>query len=89
MFGDFYLRFAEDALEMTDTERRSCKKVENAQPRAIAQTLIDPDQVHGPVNNTPPMWRNSRLLFRPHDARAPDIACGRAARSDSGGRHPV
>jgi hypothetical protein len=31
---------------MTDAERRSRKKMEDAQPRAIAKTLIDMDQVH-------------------------------------------
>jgi hypothetical protein len=31
---------------MTDTERRSGEKMENAQPRAIAKTLINLDEVH-------------------------------------------
>ena len=32
---------------MADAERRSGKKMENAEPRAIAKALIDLDQVHG------------------------------------------
>ena len=31
---------------MADAERRPCKKMENAQPRAVAEALIDLDQVH-------------------------------------------
>jgi hypothetical protein len=43
---DFYLWLIENVLKMADTERRSCKKMENAQPRAIAKTLINLDEVH-------------------------------------------
>jgi hypothetical protein len=47
MFGNLDLRLTKDVLKVTDTERRSCKKMENAQPRAIAKALIDLDQIHG------------------------------------------
>jgi hypothetical protein len=46
MFGNFYLWFTENVLKMTDAERRLCKKMEDAQPRAIAKALIDLDEVH-------------------------------------------
>jgi hypothetical protein len=31
---------------MTDAERRPCKEMEDAKPRAVAKALIDLDQVH-------------------------------------------
>jgi hypothetical protein len=43
---DFHLWLAKNVLKMTDTERRSCEKMEDARPRAIAKTLINLDQVH-------------------------------------------
>jgi hypothetical protein len=47
MFGNLDLRLTKNVLKMADAERRFCKKMENAQPRAIAKALIDLDQVHG------------------------------------------
>ncbi len=47
MFGNLDLRFMKDLLKVTDAERRLCKKMKNAQPCAIAKTLINLDQVHG------------------------------------------
>ena len=47
MFGNLDLRLTKNVLKVTDAERRSYKKLENAQPRAIAKALIDSDQVHG------------------------------------------
>jgi len=47
MFGNLDLRLTENVLKVADAERRSCKKMENAQARAIAKALIDLDQVHG------------------------------------------
>ena len=44
---DFHLWLAKNVLKMTDAERRSRKKIENAQSRAIAKALIDLNQVHG------------------------------------------
>src|SRR5207244_11178848 len=41
------------------------------------------------ANNKLRTWRNSRLLFRSHDARALDIVSGRAARLGLDARHPV
>ena len=46
MFGNLDLRFTKNVLKMTDAERGSCKKIENAQSRAIAKALIDLDEVH-------------------------------------------
>ena len=46
MFGNLDLWFTENVLQMTDTERRSCEKMEDAQPRAITKTLVNLDQVH-------------------------------------------
>ena len=43
---DFHLWLTENVLKMTDTERRSCKKMEDAQSRAIAKALVDLDQIH-------------------------------------------
>jgi hypothetical protein len=42
----FDLRFTKNVLKMTDAERRSCKKIEKTQSRAIAKALIDIDEVH-------------------------------------------
>jgi hypothetical protein len=47
MFGNFDLRLTKNVLKVTDAKRRSRKKMENPQPRAIAKALIDWDQVHG------------------------------------------
>jgi hypothetical protein len=33
-------------LKMTDAQRRSCKKIQDAQSRAIAKALIDLGQIH-------------------------------------------
>jgi hypothetical protein len=46
MFGNLDLWFTENFLKMADAQRRSCKKMEDAQSRAIAKALIDLDQVH-------------------------------------------
>jgi hypothetical protein len=46
MFGNFDLWLTKNVLKVTDTKRRSCKKMENSQPRAIAKALIDSDKVH-------------------------------------------
>jgi hypothetical protein len=46
VFGNFHLRFAQDFLKMANAERRFCKQMKNAQPRAVAKTLIDFDQIH-------------------------------------------
>ena len=46
MFGNFDLRFTENLLKMADAQRRSFEKMEDAQSRAIAEALIDLDQVH-------------------------------------------
>jgi hypothetical protein len=46
MFGNLNLRLTKNVLEVTNAEGRSCKKMEDAQPRAIAKALIDLDQVH-------------------------------------------
>lgn len=43
---DFHLWLTENVLKMTDAERRFCKKMEDAQPGAIAKTLVNLDQVH-------------------------------------------
>ncbi len=43
---DFHLWLAKNILKMTNTERRSGEKMENAQPRAISKTLINLDEVH-------------------------------------------
>jgi hypothetical protein len=47
MFGNLDLRFTKNVLKMTDAQRGSRKKIENAQSRAIAKALIDLNQVHG------------------------------------------
>jgi hypothetical protein len=52
MFGNLNLRLAENDLKMTDAKRRSGKKMENAQPGAIAKTLIDLDQIHGDLTTS-------------------------------------
>jgi hypothetical protein len=46
MFGNLDLRLTKNVLKVTDTQRRPCKKIENAQSRAIAKALIDLDQIH-------------------------------------------
>jgi hypothetical protein len=46
VFGNLDLWLTKNVLEMTNAERRFCKKMEDAQSRAIAKTLIDLNQVH-------------------------------------------
>jgi hypothetical protein len=46
VLGNLDLPLTENVLKMTDAERRFCKKIENAQARAIAKALIDLDQIH-------------------------------------------
>lgn len=46
MLRNLDLRLTENVLKMTDAQRRPRKKMEDAQPRAIAEALIDLDEVH-------------------------------------------
>ena len=46
MFGDFYLRFAKNLLEMADAKRCFCQQIQNAKPRPIAEALVNLNQVH-------------------------------------------
>jgi len=46
MFGDFYLRFAKNLLEMADAKRCFCQQMQNAKPRPIAKALVNLNQVH-------------------------------------------
>ena len=46
MLRDFHLWLPENILEMTDAERRSGKKMEDAQPSTVAKALINLEQVH-------------------------------------------
>src|SRR2546423_7604456 len=46
VLGNFHLRLAQDRLEMADAERRLRQQIQNPQPGAIAETLIDLDEVH-------------------------------------------
>ena len=40
------LRFADDILQMADAERSPEQQMHDAQTRAVAETLVDADQVH-------------------------------------------
>lgn len=40
------LRFGDDILQMADAERSPEQQMHNAQPRAVAEALMDADQVH-------------------------------------------
>jgi hypothetical protein len=44
--GNFDLGFAENFLEVTDTERPVEKEMDNAQPRQVAETLVNTNKVH-------------------------------------------
>jgi hypothetical protein len=47
VLGNLHLRFLEDFLEVTNAERTLRQDMQDAQPRAVAKTLIDFDQIHG------------------------------------------
>ena len=47
VFGDLHLLRAQHLLEVTDAERPVQQQVEQPQTRAVAQALVDRDQVHG------------------------------------------
>jgi len=46
VFGNLYLRFIEDVLEMADAERRLRKQVKDTKSCSIAETLINSYQIH-------------------------------------------
>jgi hypothetical protein len=47
VLGNLYLGFVEQLLEMANAERTIAKEVQDAQPRAVAETLINLHKVHG------------------------------------------
>ncbi|HEU0274220.1 MAG TPA: hypothetical protein VFQ83_06815 [Candidatus Udaeobacter sp.] len=47
MLGNLDLLLTENVLKVTDAKWRSCKKMKDTQPGAIAKTLINLDQLHG------------------------------------------
>lgn len=51
MLGDFYLRFLQDFLEMTDTKRSLAEEMEKTQPGRIGQTLMNLGKSHLPNDN--------------------------------------
>jgi hypothetical protein len=67
---------------MTDAERRSGKKMEDAQPRTIAEALVNLDQIHRGVSNMLPQSRSKPPLSSLHLAHAHGIEFGRGAVSD-------
>src|SRR5882724_9317447 len=46
VLGNFYLWLAQDRLEMADAQGRLRQQMENPQPRPVAETLIDLNQIH-------------------------------------------
>ena len=46
MLGNLHLRLTEDFLEMTDTERPLREQMQDAQPRPVAETFVDPNEIH-------------------------------------------
>ena len=47
MLGHFGLRDAKNFLEVTDTKRTACQQMDDPQPRGVAETLVNRNQVHG------------------------------------------
>jgi hypothetical protein len=48
MLGNFGLRDTKNFLEVTDTKRTACQQMDDPQPRGIAETMVNRDQLHGP-----------------------------------------
>jgi hypothetical protein len=46
MLGDLHLGFAQQLLEVADTERTMTEQIENPEPGAVAEALVDLDQFH-------------------------------------------
>ena len=46
MFRNFYLRLVQNFLKMTNAERPPREQMQNAEPRLIAQTLVNLNQFH-------------------------------------------
>ena len=46
MLGHFGLRDAKNFLEVTDTKRTACQQMDDPQPRGVAETLVNRNQVH-------------------------------------------
>ena len=46
MLGDLGLRKAQNFLEMADAKRTLCQQMDDSQPRGIAETLVNLNQLH-------------------------------------------
>src|SRR5205814_4553555 len=46
VLGNFYLRLAQNRLEMANAQGRLRQQMENPQPRPVAEALIDLNQIH-------------------------------------------
>jgi len=92
MFGDFYLRLTENFLQMADTQRTTAEQCEDAQACAVAETFIDPEQIH--VGNMRLkiysargiLLRLSDLFFSKHRGQK---TSGRVTQSAGGRRNQV
>src|SRR5436305_13769795 len=69
---------------MTDAKRRPCEQMQNPQPRAIAEALVNLNQIHRGVSNTLPQSRSKPPLSSLRVAHAHDIEFGRGAVLDLG-----
>jgi hypothetical protein len=49
MLGNLRLRKAENFLKMADAKRTTCKQMNDPQPRGVAETLVDLNQLHDPA----------------------------------------
>lgn len=49
MLGDFYLRFAQNVLKVADAQGTADQQMQDPEAGGIAQTLIDPDELHAAV----------------------------------------
>src|ERR1041385_6337672 len=76
MFGNFYLRFAQDRLEMANAERRLRQKIQNPQPRPVAEALVNADQVHANCSRPPSRKRNKSQPRSSSCVPEPDIVSG-------------
>jgi hypothetical protein len=73
VLGNLDLRFTKNVLKMTDAERRFCKKIENAQSRAIAEALINLDQVHADLTTSRGRGATVSCCFEPTTLARPTL----------------
>src|SRR5260370_16003320 len=64
MLGDFDLRFTQNLLKVTNAKRRTRQQMQDAQPRLIAEALVDLDEIGHETFSSSSRLSSMKLLPR-------------------------